>query len=184
MTEFESHYGHIKELLETEHSKAQTMLIVEYIGVDSHRFEALMSLFLDDDWWMNQRASWPLPYIVSKSPELIYPYLNQLINSLENPTHNAVVRNTVKILQDIEIPEDYQGKIVDICMNLLANPNEPVANRMFSMNVVYNISLKWPDLQNELKILIESQMNHGSPGFKSRGRKIIALIEKNSRFNP
>lgn len=179
MSELNKHFQYIKELLEAEHSKAQTMHIVEYIGSSSQRFEALMQLFFSDKWLLNQRAAWPLPIIVKKTPLLIYPYLKRLISNLENPSHNAVVRNTVRLLQDIPIPEELQGQVINICMKLLADPKEPVANRVFSMTVVYNISKKWPDLQNELYLLIESQMENESAGFKSRGRKILKLISDN-----
>ena len=178
MLEIREHYQHIKELLEAEHSKVQTLRVVDYIGSDSERFEALMQLFFVDDWCLNQRASWPIPLIVERLPELIFPYVERLIKNLENPSHNAVVRNTVKLFQDIEIPEKFQGQVVNLCMALLADPKEPVANRVFSMTVIYNISKKWPELQNELRILIESQMESESPGFKSRGGKIIKEIDK------
>lgn len=176
----QSHYQYIKKLLEAEHSKVQTVRIVDYIGSDSERFEALMQLFFAEDWCLNQRASWPIPIIVERYPELIYPYLEQLLKNLENPSHNAVVRNTIKFFQDIDIPEKLQGQVVNICTSLLTNPKEPVANRVFSITVIYNISKKWPDLQNELRILIESQMECESAGFKSRGRKILALISNNN----
>jgi hypothetical protein len=178
MSEKQAHYQYIKELLEAEHSKVQTMRVVEYIGHDREKFEALMQLFFADDWCLNQRSSWPIPFIVERFPELIYPYLEQLINNLENPSHNAVVRNTVKLLQNIDIPDKLQGQVVNICMALLADPKEPVANRIFSMTVIYNLSKKWPDLQNELLILIESQMENESAGFKSRGRKVLKAIAK------
>ena len=171
-----NHFQYIKKLLEAEHSKVQTMHVVNYIGEDNERFEALMQLFFAEDWCLNQRASWPLPIIIKKTPLLIDPYLEQLIENLENPSHNAVVRNTVKLFQEIYIPEEFQGQVINICMKLLADPKEPVANRVFSMTVIYNISKKWPDLQNELGILIESQLENESPGFKSRGKKISKLI--------
>ena len=181
MLEIQTHYQHIKELLEAEHSKVQTIRVVDYIGEDNDKFEALMQLFFADDWCLNQRASWPIPLIVDRYPELIYPYLKRLIKNLENPSHNAVVRNTVKLFQDIDIPEKLQGQVVNLCMTLLADPKEPVANRVFSMTVIYNISKKWPDLQNELRVLIESQMESESPGFKSRGRKILKALGNEHR---
>lgn len=176
MIDERTHFQHIKELLEAEHSKVQTMRVVDYIGHDPEIFEALMQLFFADDWCLNQRASWPIPIIVERYPELIYPYLEQLLKNLENPSHNAVVRNTIKLFQDIDIPDKLQGEVVNICTSLLTNPKEPVANRVFSMTVIYNISKKWPDLQNELRILIESQMENESAGFKSRGQKILKAM--------
>jgi hypothetical protein len=176
MSDLNIHYNYIKELLEAEHSKTQTLQIVDYIDNDKERFEALMQLFFSDDWCLNQRAAWPMPMIVKKTSDLISPYLERLIDNLENPSHNAVVRNTVRLLQDIPIPEQFQGKVVDRCLKLIADPKEPTANRAFSMTVVYNISKTWPDLQNELRLLIESQMETESPGFKSRGRKILKAM--------
>ena len=75
----QSHFHHIKELLEAEHSKVQTMQIVDYIGEENEKFEALMQLFFNDDWILNQRASWPIPLIVERCPELIYPYLKSYL---------------------------------------------------------------------------------------------------------
>ena len=178
MLEIQTHYHHIKELLEAEHSKVQTVRVVDYIGEEKEKFEALMQLFFADDWCLNQRASWPIPLIVDRYPELIYPYLERLIKNLENPSHNAVVRNTVKLFQYIDIIEKFQGQVVNLCMAMLTDPKEPVANRVFSMTVIYNISKEWPDLQNELKLLIESQIESESPGFKSRGGKILKEMEK------
>ena len=178
MIDKRTHYEYIKELLVAEHSKVQTLRVVDYIGEDNDKFEALMHLFFAENWILNQRASWPMPLIVESYPELISPYLEKLIKNLENPSHNAVVRNTVKLLQGIDIPEKFQGQVINICMKLLSDPKESVANRVFSMTVIYNISKKWPDLQNELRLLIESQMESESPGFKSRGRKILKGMDK------
>ena len=46
------------------------------------------------------------------------------------------------------------------------------------MTVLYNITLKIPELADELKIIIEDQMPYGSAGFKSRGKKILKGLQK------
>ena len=46
------------------------------------------------------------------------------------------------------------------------------------MQVLYNVCQKEPDLANELKIVIEEFLPHGTAGFKSRGGKILKKLNK------
>jgi len=172
------HKIYIKEALESEHSKRITNQIIDYVGDDPLKFKALMDLFFSDDWCMNQRASWPIPFILKKHSELVQPYLDRFISNLENPKHNAVIRNTLRFLAEIEIPEELQGKCYEFCLRTIKNIKEPVANKIFAMTVLLNIALPYPELLNELKIIIETQMEYEKPGFRSRGRKTLASIEK------
>ena len=118
-------------------------------------------------------AAWPVGYLGRSYPELIYPYFESMINMMDNPSHNAVLRNIVRILEDITIPEEYDGEIYDRCYSFLNDPNQPIAVRCFSMTVCYNIAQKYPDLKEELASSIKLHLPHGSAGFKSRGNKLL-----------
>jgi len=174
------HLDHVKALLESEQSKNQTNLIVNYVGNDKNKMKALMSLFLDSKWeWRyNQWAAWPVGYIGRKYPSLILPYFNELINVMDNPRHDAVLRNTVRILEDIEVPEKYEGEIYDRCFAFLNDVSKPIAVRCFSMTVVFKMTQKYPDLKNELLASIKLHLPYASAGFKSRGGKILNYYSK------
>src|SRR5687767_4945088 len=95
-----------------EHSKAQTNRIVKYVGADKKKFAELMKLFLKGEYRVTQRAGWPLSYCVEKHPELIQPYFKQILDHLHKPgVHEAVARNIVRILQYVEIPRRYHGRV-------------------------------------------------------------------------
>lgn len=168
----------IKTALLEEHSKAQALKITSYIGKSSKRFDELMTCFFDDDWRLNQCAAYTLNFVVDNHPFLFKPYLEKAIHNLKSPKHDAVKRNTLRILQDYEIPEDLQGTVVDLAFDFLASPKEPIAIRVFSMSVIFNVAKQEPDLLHELKILIEEGMPTASAGYKSRGKKILAYINK------
>ena len=125
---------------------------------------------------MNQYASNPLSKIAEKNPQLFIPLFPKLIKNLDNPAHNAVVRNTIRIWQFVDIPEDYEGEIYDRCYQYLTNVKEEIAIRVFSMTVMANIAEKYPELQEEVIQLIRLYYEDGSAGFKSRSRKILALF--------
>lgn len=166
-----------KEILR-EHSKAQRDNIVEYIGTDESRFKELVHLFLHDEYKVVQRASWVLSECSERHPFLVMPYLGSLMGNLKQEVHDAVKRNTIRILQFVEIPESLYDITAEVCFDLLASKKEPVAIKAFSMTVLLQIVRKIPELKTELQVLIEDQMPYSSPGFTSRGKKILEVLKR------
>lgn len=171
----------IKTALEENRSKEQILRIRDYIGTDTTRFDELMQLIFHSESPIPQRASWTMMHCADAHPELLTPYLGRLFQHLrQEGLHDSIKRNSLRALQKVDLPEQVMGEAADICFAYLANPNEAVAIRVFSMNVLWNICKKEPDLSNELKLLIEEFMPYGSTGFKNRGNKILKAIERNS----
>lgn len=169
----------IREALLEEHSKQQTDRIIKYIATDQKKFDELVSLFLNDEYRVVQRAAWPLSYIIIAHPGLAKKHLKKIIQNLGKPgIHDAVKRNTVRFLQTIDIPESLQGTVMDTCFNYIADPGEAVAIKAFSLTILHNLSKIYPEISGELKSLIETQLPHQTAGFKSRAKKILQQMEK------
>ena len=166
-----------KELLKG-HSKQITMEITREIISKPGRMEELVHLFLHDERSVTQRASWPLSVIAEHQSNLLFPYMELLLDKLEiEGEHPAIRRNIVRAFQYMKIPEEFQGRTTDICFKLLNSPSEPIAVRAFCMTVLFNVSKEWPELQRELKVSIEDQMeNYSSAGIVSRGKKILKQL--------
>lgn len=168
----------IRDILLTEHSRAITDLILKELSSHPDRIDELMTCFFDADLRICQRAAWPVGDLGEKFPALIIPYLHAMIQNLSNPKHDAIIRNTVRTWQFMKIPEPYQGEIFEICFNYIIDPKIPIASRAFSMTVCANICKEIPELKDELILAIEDQMENGSAGIVSRGRKIIKELQK------
>jgi hypothetical protein len=123
-----------------------------------------------------QHAAWPISYCVIDHPQLIKKHWARLIKNLYKPNiHDAVKRNSMRLLQAIAIPEKYAGEIMDIAFRFAASPNEPVAVKAFSLTVLGNFVKKYPEILPELKLLIHDQLPHQTAAFKSRAKKILNL---------
>ncbi|MEO6542059.1 MAG: hypothetical protein ABIN74_13735 [Ferruginibacter sp.] len=169
----------LKEEILKEHSKAQCTKIVNWIGSDQKRFDALFYLFLNDEYRVVQRAAWPVSNCVMAHPEFIYKHWSKLITNLKKPgLHNAVKRNSIRLMQDIEIPEKYHGEVMNICFEYMEAPTEALAVKVFSMSVLGKLAKKYPEIKTELRLLIEDQLPHQTAGFKSRGKKILQQLQK------
>ena len=162
-----------------EHSKAQCNKIVTWVGSSQQRFDELFGLFLNDEYRVVQRASWPVGYCVDAHPMLISKHWEELMDNLKKPNlHDAVKRNSIRLMQDIELPERYHGVIMNICFKYLESPKEPLAVKCFSMSVLGALVKKYPDIEPELKLIIENQLPHQSAGFKSKAKKVLKQLEK------
>lgn len=169
----------IRAALVQEHSREQAHKICDYIGGDQERFEVLLDLFINDEPRVVQRSAWVLSKCADRHPYLIQPHLRTLLENLKKEKiHDAVKRNTVRVLEKVDLPEDLLGLAADLCFDYLADPKEPIAVRVFSMTILYNICVKEPELSNELRLLIEEFLPHGSAGFKSRGKKTLKALKK------
>ena len=170
----------IKQYLENDQSKENRDAIIDFVGDDTGRLGHLMEMFLDTDlhWRYNQRAAWPIGVLGRKKPYLINPYLSRMVNLLGPGNHDAVNRNILRILEDLDVHEDLEGIVFDKCYNFLNDPDYSIAIRAFSMTVLFNIASKYPETLPELYESIQLHLPYGSTGFKNRGNKILLKIEK------
>lgn len=171
----------IREVLLAGQSKKNCDKIVKYIGNDKKRFAELMKLFFEDEYRITQRASWPMSECVEKYPALINPYLTKLINNLKKKgLHDAIPRNTVRLLQHLDIPKKYHGKIMSICFDYIQSNDTAIAIKAFSLTILDNLSKQYPEIMSELKLIIGERWEHETAAFHSRARKILKRGEKKS----
>ena len=157
-----------------EHSKANTNRIIKWVGVSQPRFNELFDLFLHDEYRVVQRAAWPLSYLVIAHPPLIKKHFAKLVQNLKKPNvHDAVKRNTLRLLQVISIPQRFHGEIMSLCFEYIASPEEPAAIKAFSLTVLQNLSKQYPEIKQELKTIIEDRWDYESAAFHSRAKKIL-----------
>jgi hypothetical protein len=167
----------LKEELLAKHSKEHTTKIAKWIGQDQKRFDQLIKYLIDGEEPLPQRAGWVLFYCAIPYPQLIQKHIGKLLKNLQRPNlHDAVKRNTVRILQDIPVPEASHGDAMNICFDYITDPKEKPAIKAFSLTVLQNLARQYPEIKNELKTVIESQWENESAAFRSRARKILKTL--------
>lgn len=164
--------------LEQEHSKAQTLRIVNYVGNDATRFKELMTVFFKGEYRLSQRAAWPMSYCIIEHPELIKPYFNKLVNCLEEAGHHpAITRNILRVFEQVQIPEKYQSRVLDCCFRFIRSEAEPIAIRAFAITTATSVCVLHPELKNELVLLLNDVMTvPQKPAIKVRLRNAFKVL--------
>jgi hypothetical protein len=173
-----SHLNIRDEILK-EHSRTQALKVASYACSSKKNFKELMQCFLANDSRLAQRAAWSVSWAAQKKPDMIEPYIKDLVAQLERKdVHPAVIRNSVRVLEQLEIPETFHGEVMNACFGFIENPVTPVAIKAFSLTTLFNLSKHYPEIKQELKLIIEERWDTETAAFKSRGKKILAAIGK------
>lgn len=168
-------------------SKNHIQNLARKIAKDPDLFARLMALFFDKKYATHQRISWTVAHCVEEKPDIMTPFLEDIILQLRQPDRiPAIRRNTLKIIADHHptLTEDLRGHLVDVAFNLLLSPKEPVAVKVHAMQVLFDYCQSEPELLEELRLIIEEQLPNATAGFKSRGKKILKAIRQIIGKNP
>ncbi len=167
----------IEEEILKEHSKEHALKIADYACASKSNFKQLMHCFMSNEYRLAQRAAWSVSWAARKKSQMMVPHIKDLVAVLNKPgVHNAVVRNAVRVLEAIDIPEAFHGEVMNACFNFIENPATPIAIKAFSLTTLYNLCKTYPEIKPELKLIIEDKWDNETPAFKSRGRKILANL--------
>ncbi len=167
----------LREEILKEHSKEHALKIANYACTSKKNFKALMQCFMSDEYRLAQRAAWSVSWAAKKKPVMITPFIKDLVAVLQKSNvHTAVIRNAVRVLEAIDIPEKFHGTVMNACFNFIEQPSTPVAIKAFSLTTLFNLSKFYPEIKHELKIIIEERWDTETAAFKSRGKKILNNI--------
>lgn len=170
----------LKELLTFHSSRETADMIASLIKKQPALFDQLVTASLSNQYPDCMRAAWAMQICCAEHPEWIAPYIPTHSNAFFKTKYNGVKRNFLKILADhidvLKLPEP--DLIINTAFDIIANPKEAVANRVYGMVIIFQYSKKEPDLANELRAIIEYELPEAKAAFRSRGKKILAALSK------
>ena len=171
------------EELQSMVNRMMSMKEAEWIAISAIEnpaiFDKLLEYSFSDDKRLAFRASWTLTKVCDKFPELIYPHLDMITGALESLDNESTMRSFLRIisLSDLEkISEKNHGILADHCFSLLRSGFSAIAVKAYSMEILYKLVLKYPELRNELSATINMLQTEGSAGILARGRQILKKL--------
>ncbi len=150
--------------------------IVRYLLKTSGEIPQIICLMKSGNEKVAWRAAWVLDHVNMENPEISTPFLPEILQTLKKTSFNGVRRSLLRILvtNPTELNED--GEILDLCFKWIYSPAFPIAVRAHSMQFVFDLLPKYPELKNEFSHSLEFAMNDESKGVRSKARKLLAVI--------
>ena len=158
-------------------SKMLADYVVNKINRDEVLFKSLFEFVLENHPRYSARAAGILYKLDDKYPDLIIPYLDQLVHNLSIPS-TSILRAFLRILSRHvgQLNETQFGIVLNTSFNILMEPTSEAAHKAYSMYILFDMYKIEPQIKEELKASIEANLEYCSKGVKGLGRKILRQI--------
>ncbi len=130
------------------------------------------------------RAARVADFCCERHPELIRPYLVDLVKNLPELKDMSVKRVFMHILIRHSWVEDDEamGRLVDTLFKWMMDDAQAVAIKVYAIAILENIIKVVPDLKGEMIVVLEEAVpNWESSALQYRGRKLIKRLRKGKR---
>ncbi len=137
--------------------------------MDSHPecFNEAIELAISNKQPYSWRSAWLLWSCVEENDKRIKEHINNIINSLANKK-DGHQRELLKILLQMELNEEQEGLIFNVCMSVWEKINKKPSVRFAAFMFILKIAKKHPELRNEIIFFTQDQyLDSLSPGIKN-----------------
>lgn len=127
-------------------------------------------------------AAWSLSLLADMRLEIFILFRLLILQHLQKQeVSDGVKRNLIRIFRHPQnYTEEEEGLLINLSFDLLANLNNTVAVRSFCMEILGNFLVKYPELEPELRALVEDVIKqpNATPGLKSRAKRTLTQLNK------
>ena len=135
------------------------------------------------------RAAWVLEYIAVHHPDRFVPIVKSFLTKLAEQKNRSCQRHFTNILIRITHPNAHKGyrevlqsadreQLVETVFSWFIDPDTPVAIQANCMDVLLHMSSEFEWISEELKQQIAFLLRNGSAAIQSRGKKVLAKLNK------
>lgn len=122
------------------------------------------------------RFSWLLGDLCEQSPETVLPIVALLFNKRNQITIPHFNRSLAKFFYHCGIPEAIAGEAMDELFKWLSDTKSNVSTKRYALLVLYQLALKHPEIQPELKSAIQHQLTLNTATFEKLARNILLQL--------
>ncbi|MCB0838986.1 MAG: hypothetical protein KDD63_19745 [Bacteroidetes bacterium] len=122
------------------------------------------------------RFAWLLSDIAIQSPEALFRELPFLFKLKDKITHINFKTSFASYWLICGIPPENEGEAIDLLFHWLQSPKINVTTKSRALFSLFNLTQKYPELKNELKICLEDQMDKNTKDFEKRAKKMLQKL--------
>ena len=126
--------------------------MVTYMKKKPEKIVELVELAILDKEHLSWRAAYILNTVMKKKDARVQPKTNDVINAIANKP-DGHRRELLKILLKLELSEEQESRLVDICISLWKDIDTKPSVRFYAFRMLMSIAEKYPDLENEIRLL-------------------------------
>ena len=159
----------VEEITMIAHSAVRDPLLVSQ----------LITLSSSEEKRVGFMASWALSKVSDIDPGLMVPFLAKMIDTLPGVKNESVQRSFMRVIMKSDIsniPDSRHTPLIDYCIGIMREENTPVAPKVYGMEILASFCIIYPDLVNEVTVVVQLAMSGASGGIKAAARKVLMRL--------
>jgi len=147
--------------------------MISHLATHHEDFDEAIQLAVSDKQPYSWRAAWLLWSCMEENDPRIRDYIRIMINAIPSKK-DGHQRELLKILQQMEIGEEDEGYLFDVCVTIWEKIHNRPSVRWHAFNTIVSIAKRYPWLFNEIHFLAEDHyLDTLSPGIKNSITRMI-----------
>ncbi len=156
--------------------------MIAFIKSDDKYFVEAIELAITNKQPFSWRAAWLLWSCMENNDKRIQDYLTKIIDSIASK-RDGQQRDLLKILLKMELNEEQEAYLFDVCVTLWEKINKKPSVRITAFKFIIKIAKKHPDLFNEITFLTQNHyLDSLSNGVKKSVFKMISGISTHKKL--
>jgi len=147
--------------------------MISFMAAHPEQFEEAVSLALSDTQPLAWRAAWLLHDCMEGNDIRIRIHISDIVAAIPD-RQDGHQRELLKILLRMELGEEHEGRLFDICMSVWEHPAKQPSVRITAFRYIIHMAKKYPELANEIAGLTQDwHLESLSPGVRRSVSRIL-----------
>ena len=155
--------------------------MISFMNAHPEYFEEAVELAISNKQPYSWRAAWLLWSCITCNDLRVQKYIQKILDSFVTKT-DGHQRELIKILLEMELNNEQQGCLFDICVSIWEQVDKKPSVRFTAFRYINKMSIQHPDLKNEIAVLTEERyLNTLSPTARKSINEMIRKKAHNKR---
>ena len=151
--------------------------MIPFMANHPEHFEEAATLALSDRQPLAWRAAWLLHDCIKENDARLHDRVGDFVDVLgDRPDGHQ--RELLKILLKMEVGEDHEGRLFDVCVSVWERPANSPSVRITALKHILTMARKYPELANEITGLVQDRhLESLSPGVMKSVSRMLRDIK-------
>lgn len=131
---------------------------------------------LEDEYQVSSRFLWLLSEIGLLDPEKLHDFLPTVLKKIRQTNHKNVEASLAKFWLLSGVPPQNESEAITLLFTWIQSNQVNVTGKSRSMQVLYKLSKKYPELTTELKSCLEYQVDKHSTNYQKKVKNLLVQI--------
>lgn len=169
----------MKSELEHKLINAYKEEMISFLKTNPEYLKEAVDLAVSDKHPFCWRAAWLIYNCIEENDYRMNEYIHTIIQAAE-VKKKGHQRELLKILLKMELTEEQEGILFNICMDVWEDINRKPSERFIALKYIVKMTKKYPELKEEVSFLLQDQyLELLSPGVKRAVSKIAEELKRN-----